>query len=219
MLRERKVSMTCMENFRKLRNGGCAEWIPFTLDVGAAPGFTESLMERFRLETGSEHPDDFFDYDFRTASLKTRFAGDDPAALHDEVEAGTVFDEWGIGHAAGAMEGTCERTFPPLAGATNVSAVEALPIPFIETGQVDGRVIDLHGQGYPVCGYAGSIYEWSWWLRGMQQFMMDLVADPGIAEAIIRKVSLYTENLALETAKAGIDLLCFYDDAGMQTGM
>jgi uroporphyrinogen decarboxylase len=53
----------------------------------------------------------------------------------------------------------------------------------------------------------------------MQAFMMDLAADPAIAEAIIRKVAGYTRTLALETARAGVDVLCFYDDAGTQTGM
>ena len=78
---------------------------------------------------------------------------------------------------------------------------------------------DYHERGYPVFGYAGSVYEWSWFLRGMQEFMIDLAADAGMAEAIIRKVAEHTRCLALETARAGVDVLCFYDDVGMQTGM
>ena len=53
----------------------------------------------------------------------------------------------------------------------------------------------------------------------MQQFMMDLLAAPDMAEAVIRKVTEYTKTLAQESARAGIDVLCFYDDAGMQTGL
>ena len=53
----------------------------------------------------------------------------------------------------------------------------------------------------------------------MQGFMMDLAANPDMAEAIIEKVAEYTKTLALKTARTGIDVLCFYDDAGMQTGM
>ena len=49
--------------------------------------------------------------------------------------------------------------------------------------------------------------------------MVDLVANPDLAEAIIDRVATYTRTLALETARAGVDVLCFYDDAGMQTGM
>jgi len=210
---------TRLENLRELVNAGSAEWIPFTLDVGAIPGFTAPVMARFREETGVEQPEEFFDYDFRTMSLTARFAGDDPALLHEAVEPGTTFDEWGIGHWAGGTAGTYEKTFPPLAKAQSVADIEALPSPIIDTHKTVEAVQDYHERGYPVFGYAGSVYEWSWWLRGMQQFMMDLASDAAMAEALIEKVAEYTRTLALATARTGMDVLCFYDDAGMQTGM
>ena len=211
--------ITRLINLQRLASGGQAEWIPFTLDVGAIPGFTEPVMARFRQEIGPEKPEEFFDYDFRTVSLKARFAGDDPAALHESVEPGTTFDEWGIGHWAGGAAGTYEKTCPPLVRAESVADIESLPTPVIEASQTLEAVQEYHERGYPVFGYAGSVYEWSWWLRGMQGFMMDLATNPDMAEAIIGKVAEYTKTLALETAQAGIDVLCFYDDAGMQTGM
>ena len=213
------TTVTPLLNLQRLVSTGRAEWIPFSLDVGAFPGFTEPVMARFRQETGSEKPEEFFDYDFRTVSLHGRFAGDDPAALHESVAPGTKFDEWGIGHWAGGAAGTYEKTFPPLIKAQSIGEVESLPVPLIDAAGVARAVQDYHERGYPVCGYAGSVYEWSWWLRGMQEFMMDLVTAPGMAEAIVRKVAGYTKALAMETARAGIDILCFYDDAGMQTGL
>lgn len=210
---------TCLENFRNLVYAGQAEWIPFTLDVGAVPGFTQPVLQRFRRETGSDKPEEFFDYDFRTVSLRTRFGGDDPSALHPSAPPGTTFDEWGVGHWAGGAAGTYEKILPPLAGAKSAADVGALPAPRIDPGDAERAVREYHDRGYPVFGYAGSIYEWSWWLRGMQQFMMDLAGDPAMAEAVLDKVAGYTGTLALETARAGIDVLCFYDDAGMQTGM
>jgi len=53
----------------------------------------------------------------------------------------------------------------------------------------------------------------------MEQFLMDLVSAPELAEAVIAKVTAHTTRLALVSARLGIDVLCFYDDAGMQTGM
>ena len=208
-----------IENLRELARGGNGQWIPFTLDVGAVPGFTEPVMHRFRRETGGERPEELFDYDFRTRSLTARFGGDDPAALHTSVKPGTTFDEWGIGHWAGGAEATYEKILSPLVNAVTAADVEALPTPVIEVGQAPAAVQDYHDRGYPVFGYAGSVYEWSWWLRGMEGFMVDLVANPDLAEAIVEKVATYTRTLALETARAGVDVLCFYDDAGMQTGM
>jgi uroporphyrinogen decarboxylase len=211
--------ITPLANFRKLVTGPHADWIPFTLDVGAIPGFTAPALAKFHSATGAEQPDEFFDYDFRIVSLKTRFAGENPAALHDAVAPGTTFDEWGIGHWAGGAAGTYEKIYPPLARAEGVRDVEALPVPQIEVERPVAEVEACHVRGYPVWGYAGSVYEWSWWLRGMQAFMTDLAANEAVAEAILRKVAGYTASLALETARMGVDILCFYDDAGMQSGM
>jgi uroporphyrinogen decarboxylase len=213
------MTMTRIENLRNLIRNKRAEWIPFTLDIGAIAGFTAPVLERFRLETGGDRPEEFFDYDFRTASLKARFGGANPSSLHTCVKPGTTFDEWGIGHWAGGAAGTCDKAYPPLAGADRVVDIEKFPEPVIETGSTASAVRAYHAQGYPVFGYGGSVYEWSWWLRGMENFLVDLQAEPALAEAVIQKVARYTRTLALETARAGADVLCFYDDAGMQTGL
>ncbi|MCL4695086.1 MAG: hypothetical protein KJ060_21565 [Candidatus Hydrogenedentes bacterium] len=70
------MGITHRENFERLTRSGQAEWTPFTLDVGGVPGFTPPILERIERETGSRHPEEYFDYDFRTVSLKTRFGGD-----------------------------------------------------------------------------------------------------------------------------------------------
>jgi uroporphyrinogen decarboxylase len=208
-----------IDNMRTLLDGGSPEWIPFSLDVGACPGFTEPIDKTFRQATGSDDAAEYFQADVRLFSLPTRFGGDDPAALHASLPPGTTFDEWGIGHLAAGSEGTVEKTYPPLAGARSPADVEALPSPIIET-EVDTSAVERHhAAGYPVFGYAGSIYEWAWWIRGMQQFMIDLAAEPAMAEAILAKITAHTTRLAVASALAGIDVLCFYDDAGMQTGM
>jgi len=208
-----------LKNFKLLMNSGYPEWIPFTLDIGAIPGLTEPVMKHFYAETGKRNPEEYFDYDFRTFSLRTHYGGDDPGSLHGWVEPGTTFDEWGIGHWAGGAEATYEKIYPPLARIKGLNDIESLPVPIIETPSDRSIINDYKARRYPVFGYAGSIYEWSWWLRGMENFMMDLVLKPVLAEALIQKVYSYTSELAYRSASAGIDVLCFYDDAGMQTGM
>jgi uroporphyrinogen decarboxylase len=211
--------MTPAENFRRLVAGSTPQWLPFTLDIGAIQGFTDPLLARFRAETGSAEPAEHFDYDFRSASLSCRFGGQDPRRFHGEVEAGTVFDEWGVGHWAGGARATYERMYAPLAWAASVRDVETLPLPAIAGLEGPSQPGKLRERGYPVFGYAGSIYEWSWWLRGMQAFLEDLLLAPALAEAITRRVAAHTQALALASAQAGIEVLCFYDDAGMQTGL
>lgn len=213
------MSISPMQNLRELLDHGSPGWIPFTFDVGAIPGFTEPIVREFEKQTGKTDPAEYFDYDFRTFSLKAAFGGDDPRTYHASVEPGTTFDEWGIGHGPCEVEGSVSRTYPPLARAASVRDVEAYPSPAIDEPIDLSPVAEYQARGYPVFGYAGSIYEWSWWLRGMEEFLADLILEPALAEAIIAKVTDYTRRLALASADAGIDVLCFYDDAGMQTGM
>jgi uroporphyrinogen decarboxylase len=211
--------MTPAENFRRLVAGSQPQWLPFTLDIGAIQGFTDPLLARFRAETAASEPAEYFGYDFRSLSLASRFGGQDPRSFHGEVEPETVFDEWGVGHWAGGARATYERMYAPLARAGSVRDVEALPLPVVSGLQDPGQPARLREGGYPVFGYAGSIYEWSWWLRGMQAFLEDLLLAPALAEAITRRVAEHTRALALASAQAGIEVLCFYDDAGMQTGL
>lgn len=208
-----------IDNMRLLLEGGAPSWIPFSLDVGAMPGLSGPIERVFRERTCADDPAEYFDADVRRCSLSCRFGGHDPAAWHQAAEPGTTFDEWGIGHWAGGLEGTVDRTYSPLARARLVRDVEALPCPVIETGTGRSAIEDYHAAGYPVFGYAGSIYEWSWWLRGMADFLVDLVSNPALAEAVIHKVADHTTRLAIASARAGIDVLCFYDDVGTQRGM
>jgi uroporphyrinogen decarboxylase len=208
-----------IDNLRVLLDGGSPRWMPFSFDVGAIPGMTEPIRRRFVEATGAAEPSEHFDTDWRLFSLPARFGGSDPAALHEALPPGTTFDEWGIGHWAGGLEGTLDKNYPPLARAASIAEIESLPSPVIATDADTSPVAAWHAAGYPVFGYAGSIYEWSWWLRGMERFMMDLMSEPALAEAVLRKVEHYTTRLALATAEAGVDVLCFYDDAGMQRGM
>lgn len=207
------------DNLAALLNHGSPDWMPFTLDVGAIGGFTAPVMRQFMEKTGKTDPAEYFGSDFRTLSLKARFGGEDPAVCDADVEPGTTFDEWGIGHSPSEVEGSVARAYPPLARAESVREVEAYPSPVIDSTADLSRMAVFKQAGYPVLGYAGSVYEWSWWLRGMEAFFADMVLEPHLTEAIVAKVARYTKELALESARRGIDVLCFYDDVGMQTGM
>jgi uroporphyrinogen decarboxylase len=220
--------MNPSENFQRLFDPRGPERIPFTFDVGAIQGFTKPVLERFRLQTGSERPEEHFDYDFRTVSLGCRYGGSEGGETlaggggdddGSRTAGGVTYDEWGIGHRAGGAEATCEKILPPLESARTVEEIEAYPTPVVEELPDPGAVSMYEERGYPVCGYSGSVYEWSWWLRGMERFMTDLILEPVLAGAVVEKVAAHTLNLAMRSAEAGIDVLCFYDDVGMQTGM
>jgi len=68
----------------------------------------------------------------------------------------------------------------------------------------------------------GGIFEWSWALRGMEQFLMDLALQPEIPCAIMDCFTdIYIANVTrvLQAADGLIDMVYTYDDVGIQRGL
>jgi uroporphyrinogen decarboxylase len=70
--------------------------------------------------------------------------------------------------------------------------------------------------------FAGGAFETPWYLRGLEQFLIDLRQQPEIAEAIARHVEEYYRERALrvlDVAGDNIDLIGSGGDIGTQRGM
>ena len=214
------MQIDAFENLRRIIRKETPGWIPFTLDVGGVKGFSDTIMDLFKEKTGENDPAEYFDYDFRVQSVSFEFGEEEPERYHEEnIPDKTSFDAWGIGHWAGGARDTYQKIFSPFARNITPEEIYNYPKPKLDTTGITEKIASYHKRGYPVIGYAGSIYEWSWWLRGMENFLGDLLLKPEVAGAILEKVASFTKKLALESARQGIDILSFYDDAGMQTGM
>lgn len=70
--------------------------------------------------------------------------------------------------------------------------------------------------------FGGGGFESPWYMRGMEQFLMDLVVNPEIAEAICQRVTdffLARTRKLLDAAKGKIDMVLTGGDIGTQRGM
>ena len=68
----------------------------------------------------------------------------------------------------------------------------------------------------------GNVFESSWYMRGMEQLMMDFVLNPELAHEIMRRVTdFYVEHFAkvLAAARGRIDLVFTADDIAGQEGL
>lgn len=77
-------------------------------------------------------------------------------------------------------------------------------------------------QNYHLRFRAGTVFEGSWQLRGMEQFMVDLATSPEIATYIMdRMTEIIVENTrrVLEAAGDLVDMIYFYDDVGAQENL
>lgn len=110
---------------------------------------------------------------------------------------------------------------PPLAG--DKSKLDRFEIPDPEEdSQYDTfrRMKERYGDEKWMIGSSQiSIFEAAWYLRGMQDLMMDMALDPDYTEALMDKVMRFPLVASRKHAELGADMVWFGDDISHQQGM
>ncbi|MCW5981809.1 MAG: hypothetical protein KIT09_27235 [Bryobacteraceae bacterium] len=144
---------------------------------------------------------------------------------------GSWTDAWGVRriaapHAGGAYD---EIVAHPLAHVHDAAELEDYPWPRAEWWDAAGlaaeiRALDERG-AYAIAleefGDPGGIFEIAWYLRGMEQFLVDLIENPDLPCEIMRRVTdFYVAMAERVMAAAGdrIDLIWTSDDIAHQRG-
>lgn len=159
----------------------------------------------------------------------TSLARSTPARMWRYISAdGIIRDLWGHEmRLVNSISGTYEEFHRyPLADAHSVQEIMDYHWPkpehwdFTEFGNV---VTDLKKDNdYHIRFRAGSVFEYAWQLRGMEQFMIDLATEPEISTAIMAAITeILCEVLekVLSANNKSIDMVYFYDDVGSQENL
>ncbi len=135
-------------------------------------------------------------------------------------------DEWGVTWRAQPYETPfgrghyTEMVGRPLADDSAIASYRAPDPDRPELYEEAGRVIrQLGGEYYIVGVTVTTIWETAWALRGFEQMMIDLVAEPDVADAILEIPFRYHLRAAERLTAMGVDMIWTGDDVGMQTGM
>ncbi|NQT67668.1 MAG: hypothetical protein HQ569_08880 [Actinobacteria bacterium] len=64
-----------------------------------------------------------------------------------------------------------------------------------------------------------TIFELSWYLRGMENLLMDMYRNKNFVNYLMDKILEFYIPAAKKLAKIGVDIIWIGDDVGMQTGM
>jgi len=64
-----------------------------------------------------------------------------------------------------------------------------------------------------------SLYERAWTMRGMENLLVDFIANPDFVRGLLRKIADYNIAQVNEALKYDIDAVYFGDDWGQQTGL
>ncbi len=138
------------------------------------------------------------------------------------LKAGTHIDEWGIAHELGseaAMHMT--RMLHPLECIQDIEEIMAYPFPDYQNVSVDkqhSQVEKLHAKGRAAVGNMQcTIWETAWYLRSMNELMMDMMTEDKKAEYLLNRVTGLAATKAAAFAAAGVDILYLGDDIGMQS--
>jgi uroporphyrinogen decarboxylase len=115
----------------------------------------------------------------------------------------------------------------PLERAIGLADLEAFPFPDVRGPRaVDGlarQVADLHRLGLAAGGntphLGGELFEAAWRLRGLENFLTDLVRRKDMAHYLLDRLTDLACRNAETLALAGVDVLALDDDVGMPGGM
>lgn len=188
---------------------------------------TQEAEQALRRVTGTATKQELYDHlgiDLRWIGLP--FAG--PAERSLSPLGGEGYDFLGCYNSAVSNEFNTyyEITWHPLGEADSVSEIEGYDWPdpdWWDYNAIPG-IIDAEKQkdDTAILYFAGGAFESPWYMRGMEQFLIDIYDRPEIAEAISRKVTefyLARAERVLEAAGGRIDVIGSGGDIGGQQTM
>jgi len=134
---------------------------------------------------------------------------------------GTWIDYWGVAHEPGSKEAFhMTRMRHPLQGIDDLETIKSYPFPDHAKGKTSYQkpaVDAIHAEGKAAAGgMECTLWETAWYLRSMEDLMVDMMSDDPIAEFILDKVTEQSCIRAEAFARAGVDMIMTGDDIGTQ---
>jgi uroporphyrinogen decarboxylase len=141
----------------------------------------------------------------------------------EKLPDSTVFDEYGIGHSKGSAAAFhMTRMHHPLKGA-GLNEILDYPYPAVPEGELERltqKVQNLRSNGLASFGFMQmTVWEASWYLRSMEELMIDMMMEDEKATALLDKITQFAVSKAVTYVKAGTDILSLGDDIGTQTSI
>lgn len=138
------------------------------------------------------------------------------------LKPGTMIDHWGVAHEPGS-EAAKHMTYMrhPMQKFTSVEQMMAYPYPdYLHANSEHQKVYvgETHKKGLAAVGNLHcTIWETSWYMRGMMELMVDMMNEDPMAIYILDKVTELSIQRAKSFAQADVDILFLGDDIGMQS--
>jgi uroporphyrinogen decarboxylase len=185
----------------------------------------DSQIKAFRERFGHGDYESWFSLSHRRIEMqvKRNFANGFDLYKRETLPADTKFDEYGIGHSKGSeLAYHMTRMHHPLKGA-DLNEILDYPYPVLDPkGRDEMRETSaaLHEKGLASFAFMQmTVWEASWYLRSMEELMMDMMMEDEKAPVLLDKITEFACAKASAYAEAGIDILSLGDDIGTQSSI
>lgn len=208
--------MNDRENFVSALKRQNPEYVPFAFTL------CDSQVETFKSRTGSDDYMEYFHIPFRYLYLKPTIKKPDYSQYYEALPKGTYIDEWGVAHVPGGMK-HFTKMLHAMENFTSPKQVLDFPSPdLMEEYRWEGfkgSVSEIKKNGLAAVYSAIQIFEPAWYLRGMENFLVDMLHNEDMVEACLERITAVSEKMSRRLATLGIDMIIFGDDVGTQHGM
>jgi uroporphyrinogen decarboxylase len=139
------------------------------------------------------------------------------------LPSGTTIDGWGIAHIPGSTA-HFTRMAHPMRRFSSAAEVEAYPFPDLDEPtrytRLPAAIAAARKEGLAtVAPMECTIFENAWYLRGMDELLIDFYTDSDIARVLLDRITRLKTVMAARYAAAGIDVIRLGDDVGTQKAM
>jgi len=215
--------MTSKERVQMAINHQEPDKVP--LDSWMAPEVADELVKILNVDTtsdpyalGKRLGNDFF---YRAVGFCEGFS-----TIYDptkKIGENLYQDDFGIqwSYKRQSHGGYCEMVHHPLADKSDYASFK-WPDPLVvsKVGLEENRaLIKRDGKQYGIIGaVACSMLEGAWYLRGLDNFLMDVAADLDFANDLLDHTMNHSLALSKELVKMGVDILWWGDDFSFESG-
>ena len=192
------------------------QYVPFGFEL------CNSLENEFRKRTGQQDYMEYYGMPYRYVNILPTKNPIDYSKYFTNLSDNTTIDEWGVAHIPGNLA-HFSKMVSPMKDFMTREEIWNFPTPdVLEKYRWEGlkqKVDFVKGKGLAAIYSAIQIFEPAWYLRGLDNFLMDMVLNEDMVEANLEKMTRIKSAMCARIAGSGFDIIVYGDDVGTQIGM
>jgi len=131
-------------------------------------------------------------------------------------EDGRFEDEWGVVRRIGSNGLYDEWISGPFVNNTDINYFHWPKLDIYESVEAIHKRLLTYENKYALIGYLDLPFKNCWLMRGLENFLCDMLINPVFAKKLLQQVATYQKEKGLRLIRAGVDIIGIYGDLGMQ---